>query len=140
FAETLLNGAIDDARNRVSFIKTIDRNAARPAQLVENLLALSVLETGRRRLNLEPVDFSACARDFVSTIEPLLKRSCQKLYLSLEPGLIVRADNHQLPQVLQNLLDNAIKYSPRGTTIELTSRSRDGEATISIKDAGFGIA
>ncbi len=140
FSETLLNGGLDDERHRLGFVRTIDRNAARLAQLVENLLALSVLETGRRRLEREPLDFSVCARDLVSTIDPLLRRSKHKLYLSLEPGLTVFADRHQLPQVLQNLLDNAIKYSPAGSTIELTSRSEGGEAVITVKDSGLGIS
>ena len=140
FAETLLHGGLDDAENREGFVKTIDRNATRLAQLVENLLTLSVLETGRRRLNPETLELDELIFDFVPTLEPLAQRSCVDISLNLEPGLRVTADRHQLPQILQNLIDNAIKFSRRGGAVSIEARRAGGEAVVSVTDSGIGIA
>jgi PAS domain S-box-containing protein len=140
FAETLLEGGLDDGDNRESFVRTIDRNAARLAHLVENLLTLSALDAGRRRYDPEPLDLEEAIRDFVGTLEPLARRAGVTVRVDAQPGLVVLADGHQLPRILQNLLDNAIKFSRRGGEVLVEARRRDRHALVSITDSGLGIA
>ena len=139
FAETLLGGGLSDPENGPSFLRTIERNADRLAHLVDNLLTVSVLESGLRRLNLEPVDLEAAARDLAASLDPILQRSGLTLALDVPTGLLVRADVHQLGQVLQNLLDNAVKFSSWGSTVALEARREAGQAQVAVADRGCGI-
>lgn len=141
FAETLLLGALEDRENRRGFVVTIERNADRLARLVDNLLALSVLDSGRRGMLLEDVELARFVRDFARTLEPLALRARVSLRLDVSGELRVLADPGQLSQVLQNLIDNAIKFSRPGGMVDVGGAPHeDGQsASIWVRDSGIGI-
>jgi PAS domain S-box-containing protein len=120
-------------------LKVIVEQGRRLNQLISALLDLSRLELGQFNLDLRPLELRELARRIVEETLPSLDRH----QVTLNPGdepLPVQADELRLEQVLQNLLQNAVKYSPNGGIINVTLERRDSRAVVSIADHGIGIA
>jgi PAS domain S-box-containing protein len=120
-------------------LRVIVEQGRRLNQLISALLDLSRLEMGQFALELLPVDLGELARRIVEETLPSLDQHQVTLNVGDEP-LPVRADALRLEQVLQNLLQNAVKYSPDGGPITVTLERRDGRALVSVADHGIGIA
>ena len=116
YAETLLDGAKDNPETATRFLQTIDRNAERLRLLIEDLLTISELETGRVRLNIHTV---ALAQAVAEVLEDFKRRAAAKgmTLVNQAPDLPVRADPGRLEQILGNIVDNAIKYGRAGGTV-----------------------
>lgn len=126
-----------DAEKR-DFLQEIDRASDALTELVENLLQLSRLEAGGFPLNKEDVDISAVVRKATATMQK--KTQKHRLLARLPEAVpIVQADPRRVRQVLDNLLENAIKYSPLGGDIIVTCEVRATELLIAVKDHGIGI-
>lgn len=137
-AETLLKGGIEDAENRLEFVRMIDKNAQRLAQLVEDILELSALEAGQRPPRLEEVELSSFIEGFLRTIDPLIRQKRIKVGRSIEP-LKVSADPAQLLRVLQNVFSNAIKFSAPGGAIGIGASRSGARCVLTVTDRGMGI-
>ncbi|MDD5630178.1 MAG: ATP-binding protein [Elusimicrobia bacterium] len=140
FAETLREGAADDAEHRMEFIAEIERNADRMTRLVDDLLTLSALDSDARPPAAEPVDLMRLAAEVTATLKPLAGR--KELGLRLEPFRdipAVRGDRGQLKQVLTNLLDNAIKFTPEKGLVRVSAACAEGRVTVAVQDTGIGI-
>ncbi|MBI5240091.1 MAG: GHKL domain-containing protein [Elusimicrobia bacterium] len=140
FAETLREGAAEDAEHRMEFIQEIERNADRMTRLVDDLLTLSALDSGARTPAPESVDLMQLAAEVTATLKPLAGR--KELALRMEPFRNVppvRGDRGQLKQVLTNLLDNAIKYTPEKGLVRVSAAAAEGRVTVSVEDTGPGI-
>ena len=139
YAETLLDGAKDNPETATRFLQTIDRNAERLRLLIEDLLAISELETGRVRLNIQTV---ALAQAVAEVLEDFKSRAAAKgmILVNQAPDLPVRADPGRLEQILGNIVDNAIKYGRAGGTVSVGGRASDtGQVEVFIQDDGPGI-
>ena len=139
YVETLLDGARDNPEVATKFLHTIDRNAERLRLLIEDLLTISELESGRVKLNLHTV---ALAPVVAKVLEDFKTRAEAKgLSLANQaPGLAVRADVDRLEQVLGNLVDNAIKYGRAKGSVTVGAHAVDGgQVEVSVKDDGPGI-
>jgi two-component system phosphate regulon sensor histidine kinase PhoR len=139
YVETLLDGARNDPEVAIKFLQTIDRNAERLRLLIEDLLAISELESGRVKLNLQPV---ALGPTVAKVLEDFRARAAAKgvTFLRLATDLAVRADPGRLEQVLGNLVDNAIKYGRSSGSVIIGARPTDaGQVEISVQDDGPGI-
>jgi two-component system phosphate regulon sensor histidine kinase PhoR len=140
FAETLLGGALEDAANRRRFVEIIRDHAARLARLTEDLLELSRIEAGQLQLEFRPVSVQQLVDSCTETAS--LKAGLKQLGLqvSLPQGLpAIRGDANRLQEVLQNLLDNAIQYTPSGGRIEVSARHAGDEVVLTVADTGIGI-
>jgi two-component system phosphate regulon sensor histidine kinase PhoR len=140
FAETLLGGALDDKANRKRFMEIIREHAQRLARLTDDLLKLSRIEAGQLELESRPVSVAALVNGCVETAR--LKAESKGLLLNVElpEGLPpVRGDAAQLGEVLQNLIDNALQYTPPGGRIEVTAYSNADEVIFTVADTGIGI-
>lgn len=140
FAETLGSGAVEDIENRMDFIQEIEKNADRMTRLVDDLLTISALESGKMPPIFELIDPMRLASEVVVSMMPLTQK--KQIILRLDPFRDIpqlRADKNQLKQVLSNLLDNAIKYTAEQGTIRVTACAQDGQVTISVQDNGSGI-
>jgi two-component system phosphate regulon sensor histidine kinase PhoR len=139
YTETLLDGAKDDPAVAVKFLQTIDRNAERLKLLIEDLLTISELESGRMRLQLQPVSLPVFVGKLVEDFQP--RASARNVrFVNAVPELVVSADPNRLGQVFSNLVDNAIKYGRTGGTVNLLARaSKDGMVEICVGDDGPGI-
>jgi two-component system phosphate regulon sensor histidine kinase PhoR len=140
FAETLLGGALDDMANRKRFVEIIREHAVRLARLTDDLLKLSRIEAGRLELELRPIRVEALVNDCVETARLKAEARGLRILVHLPQGLPpVRGDGVQLGEVLQNLLDNALQYTPSGGQIDVTASSSDHEVTFTVSDTGIGI-
>lgn len=123
------------------FHRLIAREGARLSTLVGNVLDHARIEQGRRLWKMEPCDLESLVADTLRVMEPLAKEKNITLRSDLSP-LEVSVDAGAIQQALVNLLDNAIKFSPAGSTVE-TSLSNDEERRtwrIAVRDEGPGIA
>jgi two-component system, OmpR family, phosphate regulon sensor histidine kinase PhoR len=140
FAETLLGGALDDKPNRKRFVEIIREHAWRLARLTDDLLKLSRIEAGRLELELRPVRVQALVNGCLETARFKAETKGLRINVELPEGLPpVRADGAQLGEVLQNLLDNALQYTPRGGQIDVSARANGSSVTFTVADTGIGI-
>lgn len=140
FAETLRAGAIDDPANRKEFVEVIEKDADSMTRLVDDLLELSSIESGRRAPNFEPIALAECARGVAASLAPLSDRKRVRVNIRIPDDLPpVRADKGQLRQVLTNLLDNAIKFNKDEGDVTVTASAGQRVVTVVVQDTGSGI-
>jgi PAS domain S-box-containing protein len=139
FAQTLQQGGLDDVRHRMTFVKIIEKQAKRLGRLVEDLLELSAMESGKKSMKPEIVPMAKFVRKFGRSILPLFKRKRLSLRVDIPAEVRASVDPNQLAQVLQNLLSNAIKFSRRGGRIQVTGRRLPHSIAVTVRDHGVGI-
>ncbi len=123
---------------RVALEKTISE-ADHLLQTFNALLSIAQAEAGAPRRNFADVDLSAGARDAAELYEPLAEEKDLHLAVEVAEGIRLQGDQHLLFQALVNLLDNAIKFSPAGGSIELSLRREGARAALTVADRGPGI-
>ncbi|MBI2873489.1 MAG: PAS domain-containing protein, partial [Firmicutes bacterium] len=140
FAETLLEGALEDPAASREFAGIILREAERLTGLVEDLLALSRIESGRIRMKREPVDLTVLAGMVVERFGSMAEKTGVSLVLSGEAGRVeTLGDGRRLEQVLVNLVDNALKYTPAGGRVTVSTAGLGTESLVTVEDTGIGI-
>jgi len=140
FAETLLRDDVlfgDDERE--TFLRYITSEASRLTAIVDRLLAVARLDTGDLQVTLAPTDVGAVVREVVANAEQTLGRGHEFVLDLPADQLEADADRDKLRQIVTDLVENAIKYSPDGGTIEVSVRRRDDTVEISVDDEGIGI-
>jgi signal transduction histidine kinase len=121
------------------FLDVVDRNASRLLGLVGDLLFVAQVEAGQLALERRPVDLSELAADAVAAVRPLAEEKGLELRTEIEPVERVWGDAKRLAQVLDNLLGNAIKFTPGGGRVCVRVCARDGRAVVEMEDTGIGI-
>ena len=138
YAETLLEGGLDDAEHRESFVRIIRDQAVRLQALAEDLLSLSEMERPDATLRREPLDLHELAAEQLAQVREAATRAGLELALEGKSPVRVVADRVRLCQVLANLLDNAVKYTERGR-VTVAVGEADGRAWCEVRDTGAGI-
>ncbi len=142
YVETLLTGALFDAQNNVRFLKKIEDHVGRLTNLVQDLLSLANIEAQEGSLPLAPVDWRAVFDSVLRRHEAAIQRNGLTCTSVVEPGtpnLTVLGDSEAMTQVLDNLLDNAIKYTPSPGEIRLGLSRENGLVCLEVEDTGIGI-
>ena len=140
FAETLLSGAMDDPQNRVRFLQIILEHSRRLARLTDDLLELSKMDADRLDLEVDRLSVLQLVQSCVETTQRLATEKRLRVSINLPPSVPdIAADRRRLAEVLQNLLDNAIQYTPSGGEIVVSASSAPQEVTFSVSDTGIGI-
>jgi signal transduction histidine kinase/CheY-like chemotaxis protein len=122
-------------------LEIMERQLRHLVRLVEDLLDVSRITSGKLTVRRQPIELSSIVADVQEAVQPLLDRRRIRLEISGErTATYVLADPMRLAQVLSNLLNNAIKYSPEGTTISLDVEAQGESVRIYVKDRGIGIA
>lgn len=119
-------------------LKSIINQADRMSLLVNEMLDISRIESGHLQLTLEPVDLAALAEDVVSQMQILSEQHAIRVSAT-ECPVTLTADRERIGQVLVNLLENALKYSPGGGEIGVSISSEPDRAVVSVSDNGIGI-
>ena len=142
FVETLQQGAIDDRVKAQKFLLTIHENAQRLNRLVDDLLTLSSIELGETELHLEGLALEDVFETALTLISPRAALKNVRIQRDVQPGLpMVRADRDRLVQILVNVLDNAVKFTPEGGSVSITASPEvQGSVVIKITDTGIGIS
>jgi len=138
-AETLLAGALEDGERARGFVEALLRNAERLSALISDLLDISRLESGARRLERRPLDLAEAVRQVLESVEPAAVSRGHALASAVPPGLMAVGDDKALAQVLTNLLDNAIKYTQDGGRILVRGGHQPGAVRLEVVDDGPGI-
>ncbi|MCZ7585968.1 MAG: ATP-binding protein [Deltaproteobacteria bacterium] len=138
-AETLMDGAFDDAERARVFLEALHRNAERLSSIITDLLDLSRIESGRMVLDVKIESIAGVVRRAVEMVEKNARAKSQSINVSVAADLEARCDAKALEQVLMNLLDNAVKYTPSGTRIEIGALAAANRVRIEVRDNGPGI-
>jgi heavy metal sensor kinase len=118
-----------------SMLEEVDRMTS----LIDTLLRLSRADAGTIRLSRERVDLGQLARDVAASLNILAEERNQKVALDIADGVVVSVDRLVVREAITNMLDNAIKYSPAGSTVAIRVGRRGDEALLAIADQGPGI-
>ncbi|MBN1657128.1 MAG: GAF domain-containing protein [Anaerolineae bacterium] len=139
FATTLLRRDVQwDEASRRDFLSIIDEESDRLSELIGNLLDMSRIEAGELAVEPEPIDLIPLLRETAATLAPLSNNHHLQLELA-DPLPLVLADARRTRQVLRNLIENAIKYSPEGGSVRVTARADRDRVQVSVADEGIGI-
>jgi len=134
-----LLGTLDEAK-RDRAIETIERNADAMRQLIDDLLDVSRIISGRMRLEVETVDLALVIERAVESVKVSADGKGIRVNVLLDNSAAVLGDPSRLQQVIWNLLTNAVKFTPRGGRISIIVRRFDSIAEIMVQDSGVGIA
>lgn len=137
FSQALTEGAVRSPEEYAQAARIINVEAERMRRLVEDLLYLSQIESGQVRMEHEPVDIGMLLRDALERVERRALEGGQNLALDLQTGLPpVVGDERRLEQVVSNLLDNALRYTPRGGAIRVRASLAGNQIEIAVHNSG----
>ncbi|HTP36457.1 MAG TPA: ATP-binding protein [Candidatus Acidoferrales bacterium] len=140
YTETLIDGALHDPEHNMRFLGIIRHNAERLARLTEDLLTLSRIEQKRKKFEFEPRLANSLIHDALEVVRPIAEKTDLRLRAEPAPdNAVVWCDNEAVSQVMSNLLDNAIKYTPSGGEITVGAHEANGMIEFFVRDTGIGI-
>ena len=144
FIETLQGAARDDVNARTRFLDIMRQQAQRMARLIDDLLSLSRVELNQHRIPVTPVDLDHVCQTMIETLTPLAHERAVKLHFENRSGAcLVAGDADELSRVLENLIENAIKYGQSGGKVDITLAIQSDPNTmvvVDVRDYGPGIA
>ena len=140
WARMLRMGQLSE-ENAAKALDTIERNARAQAQLVDDLLDVSRIITGKLRMDVQPADPNSFIEAAVEAVKPAADAKGVRLQKIMDTGLIsIPGDPVRLQQVVWNLLSNAIKFTPRGGHVQIRSERVNSHLEIIVSDTGQGIS
>ncbi|MGO9056153.1 MAG: sensor histidine kinase [Candidatus Binataceae bacterium] len=139
-SEYLLDELKHLSDDQLEMLRAIKSSSEFMLQLIEDILHLAKLEAGKPELRIESTDLAELTARHVAVNRQLAARKNIRIDSAIEPDLpAIEADSHKIEQVLENLISNAIKFSPPGTTVGVTLRRDGGALRIEVSDQGSGI-
>jgi PAS domain S-box-containing protein len=140
WAHMLRAGQLDD-ENASRALETIERNARSQAQLIDDLLDVSRIITGKLRLDIRPVDPTSFIDAAIDAVSPAAEAKGVRIQKVMDTGVsAVSGDPARLQQVVWNLLSNAIKFTPRGGRVKVLLERINSHIEITVSDTGAGIS
>ncbi len=140
FVETLKEGAIEDEKNRKKFLQIIEEHALKLGQLIEDLLVLSKLESGKQETHHQIVEISELMGKVFELFHGPVRNKQLSVTTDFNPAIFeINGEAKALEQLFINLIDNAIKYNKENGTIHVHARHMADKSIIEIRDTGIGI-
>lgn len=139
-AETLLGGGLEDADSATGFVEAILRSSQRLARLISDLLDLSRIEAGHYSIHVEPIPVAEAFTDAVAEVAVHASERNIAIAIEADDDLFATADGAALEHVLLNLLDNAVKYTPKAGHVVMRAVAREHTVRLEVEDDGPGIA
>ena len=140
YIETLLNGAIDDAKVNRHFLQKADHHTVNLSNLLNDLIDISMIESGEMRMSYRYFDINNYIKNIINEFSLMAEEKNLKIIFNpASDGLQVFGDKEKLHQVFANLLQNAIKYTDEGS-VEIIIEEEKKFVNISVKDTGIGIS
>ena len=138
---TLIRGERLDQESKKRALETVERNTRAQKKLVDDLLDISSIVTGNFSLDIEPTDLASVTESAVESVRPEAEAKGVSLQKDLDPAVhMFLLDPDRFHQVIWNLVQNAVKFTPVGRAVEVRLRYRNGQAEIEVIDKGIGIA
>jgi signal transduction histidine kinase/CheY-like chemotaxis protein len=134
----LATGGLEEARVRRA-LDSIERSAEAQSKLIEDLLDVSRMISGKLKLNLRPVDLGPIAHAALEIIRPAAEAKRITVEAEVEERTVVRADPARIQQIMWNLLSNAVKFTPEGGRVSMVVSRDGGRVRIEVVDTGRGI-
>ena len=140
YSETLLEGAMEDKENSRDFLKIILSDANRLAVLINDLLELSRIESGKMMLDLTPCRIDTVLKPVINGMKKQAENKSVRIINEVPDTLpAVLADEDKIAQILLNLIDNAIKYNRPGGSVRISAEEEKESVKITVSDTGIGI-
>ena len=139
-SETLLDGALDNKKDAKIFAKAILHNSERLSLMVSDLIDLSRIEYGDLKLNIVSIDLDSFINSFIVSMKSLTKKKGIDILYKPAHKTKIKADVQALERILTNLIDNAFKYSPDESLIEISTKQDDNNVRVMVADNGVGIS
>jgi two-component system phosphate regulon sensor histidine kinase PhoR len=140
YSETLEMGRITSEEKKIEYYKTINKEARRLSRMVNKILNFSKIESGKREYVFIPTDINEIVERVISTYQHHFKNSNFKCNYNLAENLpLINADEEAITDAINNLIDNAIKYSADTKLIEINTGVEAGKVYVKVKDSGIGI-
>ncbi|HYX36019.1 MAG TPA: ATP-binding protein [Oligoflexus sp.] len=141
YVDTLLEGALDDKANNMRFLRIINNNADRMISLVSDLLSLATIEANEGAVELDSVDWRPIVQEAINRQQIKLNSKEISLETVIDDGApIVKGSRKAMSHILENLLQNAIHYTPAKGHVQIHLRREKGLISLAVKDNGIGIA
>jgi PAS domain S-box-containing protein len=141
YLELVLDGEAGEVTDEQrQFLGVVERNANRLLDLVGDLLFLAQIEAGKLSLEVGAVDLAAVAAESVETARPLAEEKEITLTLATSPLPLLAGDRARLGQLLDNLVSNAVKFTPQGGRVDVRASSSREHAILEVRDTGMGIS
>ena len=139
WAQILRSGTLDEEKVRHA-IAVVERNARTQAQVIEDLLDVSRIITGKLRLDIQPILPARSIASAIESVKPTAEAKGVTLHADLDADAgPISGDASRLQQIVWNLLSNAIKFTPRGGRVEVRLQRAAGQVELSVRDTGIGI-
>jgi signal transduction histidine kinase len=140
FVELLRDGVAGElSSEQLEFVDVVERGAGRLRALVDDLLLTGQIDSGRLVLDRAPVDLDVLVADLVAEARPAAETCKVELHAHLRPGTTVLADSLRVHQVVENLLTNALKFTPPGGRVHVVVAEEDRRGVLEVHDTGIGI-
>lgn len=142
FLETLLDGAIDDPSVNHDFLEKAHAHAMRLNTLLNDLIEISSIESGEMKMSFRYFNLKEFLAEAVEDFQPIAETHAVSLTLAenIDASVQVLGDRNRLMQVMNNLINNAIKYNNEGGTVTVSAREEKTQMWIDVTDTGYGIA
>jgi two-component system phosphate regulon sensor histidine kinase PhoR len=139
-SETLLDGALENKKDAKVFSKAILHNAERLSSMVADLIDLSRIDYGDLKFNVTTINLDSFIDSFIASMESVTKKKSISLMYTSNHSSLIKADSQALERVMNNLIDNAFKYSPKNSLIEISTSENNEYIKVMVSDNGSGIA
>jgi signal transduction histidine kinase len=140
YARMMRSGAVPESR-RDAALDVIERNSQMLTEMVEDILDVSRIVSGKLQLSVERIEIAPLVADAMSTVAPAAERRGIRVASRVDPDAgVITADADRLRQVLWNLLSNAVKFTPSGGTVEVSVTRLGADVEIAVADTGRGIS
>ncbi|HHY71736.1 MAG TPA: HAMP domain-containing protein [Bacillus bacterium] len=140
YSEAILDGTVSKKEDAGKYLQLIHREAGRMQRLVRDLLDLAQLEGKSLPMDKQPLALAQLIEEALEKFDPFLHEKKVVLEKELDPEIIIMGDQDRMEQVVQNIVENAIRYSPENSFIRVSlEKSKGNMCTIAIKDNGIGI-
>jgi PAS domain S-box-containing protein len=138
WSRMLNDGTLDESKHAKA-LATIDRNAVAMAQLVDDLLDVSRIISGKLRIDTQPTALAPIVDAAIESVKPAANAKDVTIRTNLEDASPVMGDGRRLQQIIWNLLSNAVKFTPRGGRVEVSVVRSDSNLELRVSDTGRGI-
>jgi PAS domain S-box-containing protein len=140
WSRMMRSGVLDDAKT-VKALETIERSARSQAQLIDDLLDVSRIISGKLRIQVRPIDLATVVQAALDVVRPAADAKSIKLQPVLDTHLgAIAGDGERLQQVVWNLLSNAVKFTPRGGRVQVVLERVNSHVQLSVSDSGQGFS